>query len=93
MMEKLFYTSGTTALPKKKKVMVDGNNFSIKESVELLHVFICLARSLSSIKILHVKRKTLWRGGNWLPYAEDISKFNIALDLHMYNEFMFDLHE
>ena len=36
MMEKLFYTSGNTAL--KKGVMVDGNNFSIKESVELLQV-------------------------------------------------------
>lgn len=58
MMKKLFYTSGTTALQKKKKkVMVDGNDFSIKESVELLHVCICLARCLSSIKILHGKKK------------------------------------
>ena len=57
-MKKLFYTSGTTALQKKKKkVMVDGNDFSIKESVELLHVCICLARCLSSIKILHGKKK------------------------------------
>ena len=37
--------------------MVDGNDFSIKESVELLHVCICLARCLSSIKILHGKKK------------------------------------
>ena len=67
MMEKLFYTSGTTALPKKKKVMADGNNFSIKESVELLHVFICLARSLSSIKILHVKKKNFVKRGELAP--------------------------
>lgn len=74
MIDKLFCTSGATAL--KNKVMVDGNNFSTKELVELLHVFICLARNLPSIKILHVKKKKLCEEGGIGSHMQRICLVN-----------------